>query len=118
MGCRYRVAIAAALAGIAVMAGAFGAHAMGDANPRGVKLLETGSHYQMIHAVAVLAIEALGTRPHAAADLLLAGAILFPASLYALALGAPTMVATLAPIGGTALIAGWIVLAVTTLRRR
>jgi uncharacterized membrane protein YgdD (TMEM256/DUF423 family) len=40
---------------------------------------------------------------------------LFPGSLYALALGAPGIVAALAPIGGMSLILGWAALAWTAL---
>jgi len=43
--------------------------------------------------------------------LILAGLLLFSGSLYALALGAPRMLGAITPVGGAALILGWLALA-------
>lgn len=99
-------AVAAILAMVAVLAGAFGAHALeGDA--RAVRLLETGSRYQLAHAVAAIAVMAVLPWARLAVAVMLVGAVLFPGSLYALALGAPGPVAALAPIGGIAFVVAW-----------
>ncbi|WP_294391830.1 DUF423 domain-containing protein [uncultured Sphingomonas sp.] len=97
----------AALSGaVAVMAGAFGAH---GASGKAAEWLRTGAVYQMVHTVAALVALQLGGR--LAATLLVAGAAVFALTLYAMALGAPTWLGAVTPIGGIGMIAGWIVLA-------
>ena len=113
---RVLVVVAALLGFSGVAAGAFGAHAMA-ADPRAVDLLRTGGSYALWHAFAILACLAL-LRGRTAPALFGAGACLFSFSLYALALGAPRVVALVTPVGGTALLAGWVVLAVAGLRGR
>ena len=90
MGERVWLAVAAALGLVAVAAGAFGAHGLEAAgNAQGAELVATGSRYQMWHALAILAC-ALANRCYLPALWLWAiGAVLFPFSLYGLALGAP-----------------------------
>lgn len=104
----------AALSGfIGVGGGAFGAH--GAADPAAKALLETGGHYQLIHALAVFAcyavLKGLGARAAAAAWLFLCGSLIFSGSLYLLALGAPRLMGAVTPIGGVLLLAGWLRLA-------
>ena len=109
---RHWVALAAALGLTAVAFGAFAAHGLdagGDA--RAAQWLATGSHYQLVHAVAIVAVLAWDREGTLPAALWAVGAILFPGSLYALALGAPKAVAALAPVGGSALLLGWAALA-------
>jgi uncharacterized membrane protein YgdD (TMEM256/DUF423 family) len=106
--------ILAALSGlVAVVAGAWAAHGPVVAGPR--EWIRTGANFEMTHALAVFAcvfVASLGARRAlAAAVLFLIGTQLFSGSLYALALGAPRFVGVATPIGGLALIAGWIVLA-------
>ena len=98
--------LAAISAGIAVAAGAFGAH--GAAGPQEAEWLRTGGLYQLIHAVGALAVMGVARGP---AAMLLAGSILFAATLYAMALGAPRWLGAITPIGGTLFLAGWAVLA-------
>ncbi|WP_311268358.1 DUF423 domain-containing protein [Sphingobium sp. WCS2017Hpa-17] len=98
------IAILACLsAALAIGAGAFGAH--GVADPKAAEWLRTGGLYQLIHAVAALAITGV-TR--GAATLLLAGAAIFAVSLYVMALGGPKWLGAITPIGGTLMIAGWL----------
>jgi uncharacterized membrane protein YgdD (TMEM256/DUF423 family) len=99
--------VAAALSGaVAIGAGAFGAHgATGEAR----ELLKTGGLYQLVHAVAVVA---LANRARGAAWLMLAGAAVFAFSLYGLAGGAPRIVGAMTPVGGLGMIAGWVWVAV------
>lgn len=52
----------------------------------------------------------------AAGALLAAGILLFSGSLYALALGAPKGLGAVTPLGGVALLLGWLALAVAVLR--
>ncbi|NWK95694.1 DUF423 domain-containing protein [Sphingobium lactosutens] len=98
------IAILACLsAALAIGAGAFGAHGVTD--PKAAEWLRTGGLYQLIHAVAAVAI--LGVARGAAA-LLLIGAAIFAVSLYVMALGGPRWLGAVTPIGGTLMIAGWL----------
>lgn len=94
--------IAALLAALAIAAGAFGAHAA--SGPQEAEWLRTGGLYQLVHAVAALAIMGVARGP---AVLLLAGSGLFAATLYAMALGAPRWLGAVTPIGGVLMIGGW-----------
>jgi uncharacterized membrane protein YgdD (TMEM256/DUF423 family) len=89
-----RFAAAGAVSGfVAVLAGAFGAHALRTRlGPELLQAFETGARYQMYHALALIALPSLGAGAAAgrartiAAVLFLAGTVLFCGSLYALAL--------------------------------
>lgn len=94
--------LAAISAGIAVAAGAFGAH--GAAGPQEAEWLRTGGLYQLVHAVAALAIMRFARGP---AIMLLAGAAIFAFTLYLMALGGPRWLGAVTPIGGSLLIVGW-----------
>ena len=94
---------AAVSAAIAVAAGAFGAH--GAAGQQEAEWLRTGGMYQLVHAVAALAIMGVARGP---AIVLLVGAAIFAVTLYAMALGAPRWLGAVTPIGGGLLIIGWL----------
>ena len=97
----------AALSGaFAVIAGAFGAHGVSG---QPAEWLKTGGGYEMIHALAAIAAVQLGNR--AAAILFLCGSVLFAATLYAMALGAPHWLGIVTPVGGLGMIAGWLLFA-------
>lgn len=110
MSVRLLARLAALSGAIAVAAGALGAHGISG---RPAEWLRTGAEYQMVHAVAALVVTRLerGALP---AALLLGGATLFAGTLYAMALGAPTWLGAVTPLGGLGMIAGWVVLAVKT----
>ncbi|MFN3819015.1 DUF423 domain-containing protein [Blastomonas sp.] len=95
--------LAAISAALAVAAGAFGAHAA--AGEQQAEWLRTGGMYQLVHAVAALAIMGVARGP---ALTLLAGSAIFAVTLYAMALGAPRWLGAVTPIGGTLLIVGWL----------
>jgi len=117
---------AAALSGaVSVAAGAFAAHGL-DARSQAAEIgwLHTGSLYQALHALALLAVAALkrlGMLQAGAAAasqiLFLTGIIVFPEALYGLALHGPRWLGAVAPIGGTAFILGWIALTVAAIIR-
>lgn len=96
--------LAALSAALAIIAGAFGAH--GAANPQAAEWLRSGGTYQLIHAVAALVLIAQGRS--SAAIVLLAGAALFAATLYLMALGAPRWLGAVTPVGGVLMIGGWL----------
>ncbi len=113
---------------VSVIVGAFAAHSLDVSAPAGVKArewLQTGSQYEMIHALALLATAALahagrlnGRLAVVAQSMFLVGGILFPGALYALAFGGPKWFGVIAPIGGTAFILGWLSLAFAALTKR
>lgn len=112
--------VAAGLGGAAaVAAGAYASHGLAGL-PQEQDWMRTASYFQAIHAVATLAAAALLPRTAGAARLavaaagilFVAGSLLFCGTMYALALGTPVPIAMTAPVGGMALIAGWVALAV------
>jgi uncharacterized membrane protein YgdD (TMEM256/DUF423 family) len=120
--------VAALSAAVSVVIGAFAAHGLDlgtEAGRKAREWLQTGSQYQMVHALAILGVAALssaakidGRLAVIAQCLFVAGSILFPGALYALAFDGPRWFGAVAPIGGTALIAGWVSLALAALARR
>lgn len=117
-GARMRLGtIAAMLAALAVAAGAFGAHALRDRlEPASLATFETAVRYHLVHAFAALfaadrAERLPGSGAGRAAVSLLLGVVLFSGSLYALALGGPRAVGAITPLGGAALMLGWVLLA-------
>lgn len=109
---RTLAALAALSGALAVAAGAFAAH---GASGSAAKWLQTGAHYQLIHAVAALAALPM-QRGRLAAILFLLGAMIFAGTLYAMAFGAPVTLGAITPIGGSLLIVGWVALALAALR--
>jgi uncharacterized membrane protein YgdD (TMEM256/DUF423 family) len=108
----------AALSGfVGVALGAFGAHGLrGRLTPEMLAVFETGVRYQLVHAVALLAVAGLmdrlgGRLITAAGWLFLAGMVLFSGSLYLLALTGITILGAITPLGGVAFLAGWACLA-------
>ena len=107
---------------LSVALGAFGAHALrARLDPRALEIFETAVRYQSTHAVALLAVALLlARRPTAllAASgwAFTAGILIFSGSLYLLSLTGVGRWGAVAPIGGTALILGWVLLALGGVR--
>lgn len=112
-------AVAAAL-GVAL--GAFGAHGLrAHVSADALAIFETGVRYQLIHALALLAVGWAATRwpgplVAAAGWLLLAGIVLFSGSLYLMTLSGARWLGAITPLGGVAFILGWLALAAAALR--
>lgn len=117
---RSLIATGAVLAGIAVMLGAFGAHALKSRiSVEATGWWQTAVQYQMWHALAVLALGLSGlSAARLPASMMAAGAVVFAGTLYAMALGAPHWLGAITPIGGLAMIAGWALLAWRVWRTR
>jgi uncharacterized membrane protein YgdD (TMEM256/DUF423 family) len=111
-------AAGAILGGLAVLLGAFGAHALQSrVDVEALGWWHTAVEYQMWHALAVLPLGLSGLRRlRLPAWLFVAGSIIFSSTLYAMALGAPRWLGAITPLGGLAMIAGWLVLAARTAR--
>lgn len=112
------VAAGACLAAVAVALGAFGAHGLrGSLDAEALGWWQTAVAYLLPHAVAVVAL-GLSSRSRFAlpAWLMTVGAALFAATLFAMALGAPRWLGAITPLGGVAMISGWLLLAWQGLR--
>ena len=103
---------------IAVMLGAFGAHGLKNkVTAEQLAWWHTGVDYHIYHALALVMIGVLMAAqpqlaiPKGSAWALQVGIIIFSGSLYAMTLGAPRWFGAITPIGGTALIVGWLWLA-------
>jgi uncharacterized membrane protein YgdD (TMEM256/DUF423 family) len=116
--------VLAALAGaLAVMLGAFGAHALrAKLGPDLLAVWNTAVQYHFWHALALFAIALVAVHlPDSGALrwagwLMLAGIVLFSGSLYALALSGVRGLGAVTPFGGVAFILGWLALAWAVLR--
>ena len=120
---RLFVALGALSAALAVIFGAFGAHALrARLSPEMLSVYHTGAQYQFYHALGLLLIGVIAIQmPNSgglrlAGFLMLAGIVLFSGSLYVLSITGVTWLGAITPLGGVAFIAAWIVLAVTVLR--
>lgn len=106
---------------VAVATGAFGAHglkAMLEATGQAGNW-ETASRYALVHALALVATGLVAGLPGGApgrpltvaAWCFLAGTLVFSGCLWALALTGIRPLGAVVPIGGTLLVAGWVILA-------
>ena len=117
------VALGALSAGLAVAAGAFGAHALrARLTPEYLAVFETGARYQMYHALGLVLVGLLASRIPggllaAGGWLFVAGTVLFSGSLYVLALSGVRWLGAITPLGGVAFLAGWTCIALAALRR-
>ncbi|WP_018410179.1 DUF423 domain-containing protein [Methyloversatilis thermotolerans] len=118
-GARRWLTIAALAGALAVMTGAFGAHALRarlDEYMLGV--WQTAVQYHFWHALALALVGVLSLHLRASralaisAVLMLAGILLFSGSLYAMALSDMRALGMVTPFGGLAFIGGWIALAI------
>jgi uncharacterized membrane protein YgdD (TMEM256/DUF423 family) len=104
------------LAAISVIAGAFGAHLLRNRlTPDLLQTFETGARYQMYHALALFAAAWAysrwpGPQIQIAGWLFLGGTVAFSGSVYALSLSGVRAWGAVAPVGGTAFAAGWLLL--------
>jgi uncharacterized membrane protein YgdD (TMEM256/DUF423 family) len=114
----WSAAAAIALA-LAVMLGAFGAHALrGRLDAYAMGVYEKAVFYHFVHALGLLVVSILprvGVLGQTAASwvcaLLLAGIVLFSGSLYVLAMTGVKSFGAITPLGGLSFIAAWALLA-------
>jgi len=103
---------------LAVLLGAFGAHALKNSlSPEMLAVYKTGVEYQFYHALGLLLIGLIGFHFQSkwlnwSGILLTAGIILFSGSLYALSISGIKVLGAITPFGGLAFVAGWICLTV------
>ena len=124
-----KIAIAGSiLAGIAVILGAMGAHALKKVLDTDALLsFQTGVRYQMYHAIALLFLSTTILISEKAKKnifrLMLTGVVLFSGSIYLLATNALTpinfkAIALATPLGGVLLISSWILLLLSLIKNK
>ncbi len=102
---------------LAVVAGAFGAHALEKRlDQHSLALWETAARYLMFGALGLLAIGLVGLQRAqrviaVAGALELSGALLFSTTVAILALGGPRWLGAVTPLGGLMMIGGFVALA-------
>ena len=119
---RIFAALGAASGFVGVAAGAFGAHGLkAQLTPELLAVFDTAARYQMIHALALLAVAwAIGRWPGRAAVAsgwcFVAGTLIFSGSLYLLALTGVRGLGAITPVGGVLFLCGWLLLALAAWR--
>ncbi len=121
------IRIATLSGALAVVAGAFGAHWLGEhLEARYLDTFNTGVRYHLIHSVVLLVLSLQlkegKTEFLNPVRLILTGIIFFSFSLYFLAIssmGNTTLswLGAITPIGGVAFIAGWIVTGIAATKK-
>ena len=114
------LAIGALFAFLGVAAGAFGAHGLRDhLSPDTMAIYQTGVQYQLIHALALVALGCQARlKVSTPAWLFVVGILIFSGSLYVLAISGITWLGAITPFGGIAFLAGWAILAWEAFRSR
>ena len=125
MGSKW-IATGSWLAALAVIAGAFGAHALKNVlNERYMHAYQTAVTYHLFHSLAIILCGILPSSLHTrrirmAYRFFLAGLILFSGSLYVLSIFAGngydsfSRIGVITPFGGLCFISGWIMIAAAT----
>ena len=112
---RLFLALGAIFGGLSVAAGAFASHALrSQLSDRLLAVFETGTRYQMYHALALILVALLLGRATEGQGWLVAsgtamtlGILLFSGSLYALSFTGIKMLGAVTPLGGVAFLVGW-----------
>nr|WP_298144228.1 DUF423 domain-containing protein [uncultured Pseudomonas sp.] len=105
-----------------VALGAFAAHGLKSRlSADYLAVFQTGTHYQLIHALALLGVGLLalhvpGRLVNMAGGLFALGLLLFSGSLYALSLSGVSKLGMITPFGGLAFLAGWLCLGLAAWR--
>ncbi len=116
---------AIAFISVAIILGAFGAHALKERiSSERLLSFETGVKYQMYHGIALLVLAVLAEKWsfnfRLPINLLIVGTLLFSLSIYGLAIQEIIgmelkFLGPITPLGGTLLVVGWIWLGVKIL---
>jgi uncharacterized membrane protein YgdD (TMEM256/DUF423 family) len=101
---------------LAVALGAFGAHALRQRlSPEMLSVFEVGVRYHVYHALALFAVAWVseknpGRLAQASGFAFTLGIVLFSGSLYLLTATGVRWLGAITPLGGTAFLAGWVLL--------
>lgn len=114
--------LGALLGAVSVAAGAFGAHGLAARlDARSLELWETAARYLMYGALTMALVGLLGRMGavrgiDGAGWCLFLGSLIFSGTVAILALGGPRWLGAITPIGGTLLIAGFLLFAWAALK--
>ena len=129
---RFEIRVGALFCGLAVLFGAFGAHALKDALPEWygaeaasekLDVWKTAVLYQLMHGFALLFVglyvRKLESRLMTIASYAFAlGVFLFSGDLYLWVLSDLSIFAMIVPLGGLSFIVGWFLIVLTTFGRK
>lgn len=106
------IVIAAIYGGLAVIAGAFGAHGLrARLDPTQLSAWNTAAEYQLLHSLVLLALglfhSSTGRSVTTSAVLFAVGVLLFSGSIYLLTLTPMRWLGPVTPVGGLLLIGAW-----------
>lgn len=113
---------AAVAMAVGVACGAFGAHALKERlTPGDLAIWQTAVLYQLVHAVALIGVAAMwplmsGARADWGVRLVMVGMVIFSLTLYLLVLTGPRWLGAITPIGGSAMILGWLLFATASIQ--
>ena len=116
------IGLGALSAMLAVIAGAFGAHALQETlTPTMLNTYQTAAEYQIIHSIGLILIGILHQQtPRScltkSAGFNGLGIILFSGSLYILSLTGVKWLGMITPLGGVCFIVSWLLIAICYLR--
>lgn len=108
---------------MAVVVGAFGAHALkAKLSDDMLQVYKTGVDYHFYHALGILLIGILSFHISSglinwSAFCLVAGIVLFSGSLYLMSISGIKWLGAITPLGGLSFIAGWVLLLVAVWRK-
>jgi uncharacterized membrane protein YgdD (TMEM256/DUF423 family) len=114
------ITLGALFAFLAVMLGAFGAHALRDTlSEHYLSVYQTATDYQMWHAIGLIIIGILYERKPSkslltSGWLMLAGIVIFPGSLFVFSLTGIKILGAITPLGGILFLIAWLLLAYTS----
>lgn len=117
-------AIGAINAALAIALGAFGAHGLEkQLTEHYLEVFETGVRYHMYSALGLMLIALFANQMGKSklvlngGRLIVTGMIIFSGSLYVLSLTGFSKLGMITPIGGVAIIAGWVCVIVAALKK-
>lgn len=120
---KWLVAGGAFSAMLAVLLGAFGAHALrARIGPDLMAVFQTGNQYHFYHSLGLMLVGLLAVQLPGSALVkwsgwtMLAGLLIFSGSLYLLSLTGMRWLGAITPIGGTAFILAWALLGLAVAR--
>ena len=114
------IPIGAFSAALAVLLGAFGAHGLkAHVSAQDLEIWKTGVLYHTFHSIALVLFGLFQERRRTSSApgiLFLVGIVVFGLTLYGIGLGGPAWLGAITPLGGVALVAGWILFGIQALR--
>ena len=112
------IIIGALLSAVGIALGAFGSHSLKTKfNPEELVIYDIATRYLMYHAIGIISLGILGYNvPNSIVKIpiiiMIIGIVLFSGSLYLISIKGYTKLGVITPLGGTAFIVSWVLLAI------